>query len=101
MVLSSFRGLTGQFPAGFSHQPRLDYYMNYYTNLHSSGFEAWADRSIERKMRSRDGTSSASQDQDCPPPITKETIGVDWSRGRQQTKLIAGETRPCTISREA
>lgn len=41
--------------------------------LHRSPFEwlrAWADRTIERKMRSPDGTSSASQYQDCPPPIT-------------------------------
>ena len=36
-VLSSFRGLTGRLPAGFSHQCRLDYYMNYYTDHRREG----------------------------------------------------------------
>jgi hypothetical protein len=34
-ALSSIRVLVGRFPANFSHQPRLDYYMNYYTNASS------------------------------------------------------------------
>ncbi len=50
MVLSSFRGPGGQFHARFSHQTRLDYYMNYYMSGRQRG-QCWPVRRRPRPFR--------------------------------------------------
>jgi hypothetical protein len=58
-LLSVFRVLTERFQAGFNHQRRLDYYMNYYSNPFEGSSDPWS-RVHVAGMWSRDWGSGAS-----------------------------------------